>query len=176
MPKVDWDQTEYDEGRQGFELLAKGRYAARVTGIERKDTKNKSGYYFEVEFTLTGGEANNRKQWANLNVSNPSEVAQRIGREQWNSLCVACGFDIGTVKDTKQLEGKRVVILVDIERRDGYDDRNKVTGFFAPDGNGSAELASRALARNVGSQGTARPAKTGSSAKRDDGIEDDIPF
>ena len=174
MAKVDWDSTEYTEGRAGdFEPLAKGRYLARIESIERKDTKRKDGYYFEIEAGVAAGEHKGRKLWARLNVSNPSEIAQRIGREQWNALCVACGYDVGSVKDTKELLGKRCVLLVDIER--GQDDvlRNKVTGFLVADAKDIA-AAKNAPAKPPAKNAPTKPTKQkGGDVDSDD---DDIPF
>lgn len=167
MAKVDWDQTEYEEGRQGFEALPKGRYSARITDVEKRDTKRKDGYMFVPEFTLDGADFKNRKVWAQLNVSNPSEVAQRIGREQWNSLCTACGFAIGAVNDTAKLIGKRLIVLVDVEKDQQGSPRNRVTGFFPHDGSAAAP----------GTMPLAKPAaaKPAAGAKADI-AEDDIPF
>lgn len=176
MATVDWDQNEYDEGRSGFETLPKGRYAARVTGVEKKNTKRNDGYMFECEFSLEGEEAKNRKVWANLNVSNPSEVAQRIGREQWNSLCVACGFAIGQVKDTRNLVGKRLVILVDIDKRDDGSTTNKVTGFFPPDGSAPARAPARDAGAQTGRTSANAPARSNTPKANSPIDDDDIPF
>lgn len=172
MPKVDWDSTEYNEGRTGdFEPLAKGRYLTRIESIERKATKRNDGYYFEVEAGVEAGEHRGRKLWARLNVSNPSDIAQRIGREQWNALCVACGFEIGSVKDTKDLVGKRCMFLVDIER--GQDEvlRNKVTGFLVADAKDIA-AAKASTKPSAAKSAPAKPPK-GNDAGVDD---DDVPF
>jgi len=170
MAKVDWDQTEYEEGRSGFETLPKGRYPARCEDIEKKPTRKNDGYFYEVEFSLIGENFKNRKVWANLNVSNPSTTAQRIGREQWNSLCVAAGFSIGQVKDTKEVVGKRMVILVDIERGDDGSERNRVTGFFPFDATVKSPSASTAK------PAAAKPAAKSAPAGAGDPDDDEIPF
>ncbi len=176
MAKVDWDETEYEEGRSGFEALPKGRYSARITDIEKRDTKSKTGYMFCPEFTLDGEQFKNRKVWAQLNVSNPSEIAQRIGREQWNSLIVACGFEIGTVKDTDKLVGKRLIVLVDIEKDQDGSPRNKVTGFFPHDGSAPAPGTSGGTRTGRTSGSAPAASNTPKPAGKAEIDEDDIPF
>lgn len=164
MANVDWNTEEYQQGRS-FDVMPKGRYLTRIDKIEKKDTKSKDGYYFEVELSVEKGDQKGRKAWARLNVSNKSEVAQRIGREQFNSLCVAAGFKVGEVRDTKSLHAKRVVALIDVEKDNRGETRNAVTGFIAP----SAEEAATKSERGSGSA----PAKPNPKTEIED---DDIPF
>lgn len=170
MAKVEWDQSE-DAASTGFEVLPKGRYLTRIEGSEKTDTKNKDGYYFAFEFVITRGDFKNRKLWCNLNVSNPSEAAQRIGREQFKALCVAAKKPDG-VKKTEELHGKYVVCFVDIEPASGgYREKNRINGFALPqaEGTGSSE-DEPGKAAPAGKPGKPPP------GKKDDDFDDDIPF
>lgn len=165
MAKVDWNTEEYESGRS-FDAIPKGRYLARIDKIERKDTKDKSGYYYEVEQSVEKGDFKGRKLWARLNVSNKSDIAQKIGREQFNALCIAAGFKIGEVKDTDKLLNRKIVALVDIEKDQQGNPRNVVTGFIAMGAADAAAASSNKSERTTAATSSSKP-----------GIEDDdIPF
>jgi len=166
MAKVDWDANE-NETSSGFEPIPKGRYLARVESCESKDTKSGSGSYLEFALVVEKGEFTKRKLWARLNVHNSSETAQRIGREQFNALCVACGFKVGEVKDTTKLVGKRMIALVDIEKGD-RGDMNRVVGFMAPTSAAGGAAPEPETPAGKGGEGkTKTPSRP---------IDDDIPF
>jgi hypothetical protein len=132
MAKVDWNTGAYETGRN-FEVMPKGRYLALLTDSERVQTKAKNGHYFEFEFDVVRPENfKNRKLWARLNTDNPSAEAQRIGREQFNALCEACGIPKEKVTDTALLHNKLVVCIVDIEKsiRNPNQDVNAVKGWL----------------------------------------------
>jgi len=179
MAKVDWNAGEY-EARSGFEVLPKGRYLAVVDYSELKPTKRKDGKFFEFEFVvLKPDQFKNRRLWARFNVHNPSEQAQRIGREQFNALCEACGLTKEAVDDTAKLNDKIVTLIVDIDKTGPSGDVNRVTGFLKSEA--AANPAAQKLAKDAREQSAAERSKPAASggAKRtppppmDD---DDIPF
>jgi hypothetical protein len=173
MAKIDWDQSQ-DKASAGFEVLPKGRYPCRIVNSTKKDTSRNTGYFLEFEFEVVKGDYSNRKLWARLNVKNDSEVAQRIGREQFKALCEAAGKP--TVKDTSELHGKFVVCIVDIERgREGQNDQNRVNGFLSPEAfreAGGSTPSKPAAAAKPASKSEAVKAAAGADIDPDD----DIPF
>jgi hypothetical protein len=173
MAKIDWDPTE-NETSQGFEAIPKGRYLVRIEAEEMKTTKSGSGSYLEVELTIERGEYAKRKLWARINVHNASETAQRIGREQFNALCVSAGFKVGEVKDTAKLIGKRLVALVDIEKGD-RGDMNRVVGFMAPTTAPAGAEEPAAAAADRPKRGPVPPNKPPAGKGAED-FDDDIPF
>lgn len=166
MPDVNWNTNEYSEGRQGFDVLPKGKYNARIDSIEKTDTKAGDGYYYAVTTVIEDGEYKGRKLWVNLNVFNKSDMAQKIGREQFNALCTACGFSVGEVRKTEQLHNKRVQLLVDVEKREGFDPRNKISGFLSS----AAMQGTRTGRTSSAAEPKAQTATAGDAA------DDDIPF
>lgn len=178
MAKVDWNAGEYESSR-GYEVLPKGRYLVMVNDTEMKPTKNKDGKYIEVEFVVLRPEnAKNRKLWARLNVFNPSEQAQRIGREQFNALVEACGFPKGSVEDTAKLHDKILTVIVDIEKGQSGE-TNRVTGFISSDA--ATNPAAQKLAKELRetSAKSDKGAGSGKTSRREPPPpmdDDDIPF
>jgi hypothetical protein len=171
MAKVDWDQNQYETSK-GFDPIPKGRYLLLVTDSDDKKTRDKKGRYFEFEFAvLAPKEFKGRKLWARFNVHNASEVAQRIGREQFNSLAQCCDM-LGKVQKTEQLHDKVVVGLVAIvEGTKG--DMNEITGFQKPEGaKGTAAPAAQPAAKPAPEPA---PAEIKQKAAFD-ADDDDIPF
>lgn len=134
MPKVNWDQSKVDDSRQptSFDVMPRGKYPCVIVDNREVTTKSKDGSYFEFEFEVVKGDFSKRRLWARLNVNNPSEVAQNIGRAQFKQLCKAAGKDPDKVKDSNLLNGKYVVCLVSIERDGQFGDKNRVDGFISP--------------------------------------------
>lgn len=167
MAKVDWNTKESAVGGT-FETLPKGRYLTIVEDSELLPTKDRGGKYYNFEFSVLKPDAHKgRKLWARLNVYNPSETAQRIGREQFNALCHAVGRpDPG---DTVELHGRPVILIVDIEpATKEYKEKNIVSGFLKPNAD-DAKLASERPAPPP-RQPAPRPAAAAA------GLDDDIPF
>lgn len=170
MSKVDWDQKA--EGvSKGFDTMPKGRYLCVVSDSERVQTKAKDGYYDAFEFVVVSPkDYKNRKLWANFNIHNPSEEAQRIGREQFNSLADCLGL-LGKVKDTKEMHDKYVILLVGIKPADGpYKESNNVLGFQKYEG----EQPSARTKEEV--KPAAKKEERKPPAGKFDDLEDDIPF
>ena len=181
--KVNWNAGDYEEGGN-FEVLPKGRYLGMIVDSEEKQTKDKKGTYFEFEFDVVSPSSfKGRKLWARLNVHNPSEVAQRIGREQFNSLCAAAEMDKAKIDTTLKLHNKIVVLIVDIEQnQENKRDANRVTGFLktTADARKAAESYKPATTgRRTSEPAKPRPqpaSKTTEPSGAGAPVEDDIPF
>jgi hypothetical protein len=180
MAKVDWNTQDYEASKRGnFEALPKGRYLCQVEDTEMKPTKDKDGSYLEVTLSvILPKEFKGRKLWSRLNVNNKSEVAQRIGREQFNALAMAA---LGTlsVPDTAKLHLKKVVAHISIERGgDDRDDSNRVNGFepYQPQTAPSGTKPAGPSETKPAAPPAAAPAAPKPAGKPDDDFEDDIPF
>lgn len=186
MAKVDWNPGEYETGRT-FEVMPRGRYLTMVADSELKKTKAGDGSYLEFEFRIVRPDAHkNRPLWARLNVKNPSQEAQRIGREQFNALCEACGMQKEQVDDTAKLHNKPVICIVDVEKsnRDPNKEVNVVTGWLKPS-QGDASVASsykvptreqRAATKTASAAASNAGAEQRREQARANPVEDDIPF
>lgn len=102
-----------------FEPLAKGWYELTVERIEVKDNKAGTGKYINVGAVTD----TNRWVWTKYNVKHSNPTAQRIGRQEFAQLCVACGFR-GIVRDSSALLQRRFNGLVIID--DYFDEPQNV--------------------------------------------------
>ena len=127
----DLDEVEIDV-QQDYRPFPKGNYKLQAVEAEEKETAKRNGTYIKVKFEVVSGEHTGRLLWENFNVSNPSEVAQRIGRQQLVAWATACNKPDAT--DTDVLIGKTFEASVDIEKgTGGYEDSNKIKGYLRSD-------------------------------------------
>jgi len=127
----DLDEVEVD-AQQDYRPFPKGNYKLQAVEAEEKETAKRNGTYIKVKFEVVSGEHTGRLLWENFNVNNPSEVAQRIGRQQLVAWATACNKPDAT--DTDVLIGKTFEASVDIEKgTGGYEDSNKIKGYLRSD-------------------------------------------
>lgn len=119
--------VEENESENDYTALPKGSYEAIITASTVKNTKGGTGQYLQVEFTITEESFEGRKAFANFNIKNDSEKAQRIGLGQLSALCKACG-KTGIVDDSSELHGLPVIIMLDIEEYN-HRQKNVVKGY-----------------------------------------------
>lgn len=110
-----------------YEALPAGWYHANISGAEVKATKAGTGRYIAVKYSITGPTHEGRVVFGNLNIQNPSEMAEEVGRKQLRSLMEAIG--LAKLTDTDQLIGASLKIKLKIEHDEQYGDRNQVAGY-----------------------------------------------
>lgn len=118
--------------RESFEPLPAGWYDVIISGADYKATKNGSGYYIKLQYTIEGPSYQGRVVFGNLNTRNANPVAEKIGRQQLGELLAAIG--LRGVTDTEQLLNHRLSIKLKIRKSDEYGDSNDVAGFRAAAG------------------------------------------
>lgn len=129
--EFQFDATEVPAAERSFELLPAGWYSATITGAEVRATKNGTGSYLRVEFTVA--DPAGRKVWSNYNVRNANSAAETIGRQQLAELLRAIGKP--RLGDTDELLGSTVSIKVKVRAASGeYEASNEVAGSKALDG------------------------------------------
>ena len=129
MASFGFDTTEY-ESSTDFEVMPKGEYTLKATDCELKKTKSGEGAYLSVTFEVVKPSAfNGRKVWQNFNIHNPSDKAQKIGREQVSGWARACGKP--NAADSDALLERQFACKLDIEKgTGGYSDKNIIKGFL----------------------------------------------
>lgn len=110
----------------GYSAMPAGVYNATVADVELKDTKAGTGQYLSVKFDILDEPYDRRKVWSNLNINNPSEKAQAIGRAQLKGLAISAGIE--NLEDTDELIGAMVRLVLAIDKED--ETRNVVKGFI----------------------------------------------
>lgn len=128
MAQLNFDANTVNP-QETFEPIPAGWYNAMIDETEMKPTKNGTGAYLKVRFSIVGGQFNNRKVYTNLNIRNSNPTAQEIAYRQLSSICHAIG--VMQVSDSQELHGKPLAIRVKIQQQEGYDPSNVVSGYKA---------------------------------------------
>lgn len=111
-----------------FDALPAGEYIAHIKKAEIKTNKAKTGEYISCQWEID--EADDVKYVGRivfqiLNISNPSELAQKIGLSELKKICEA--FGISQLADTDELVGQPARIFLKIRpARDQYPESNEV--------------------------------------------------
>ena len=130
MAKFGFDSAEVDVNAKGsFDPIPEGEYTLKGLEAEEKNTSAGTGSYIKAKFEVTKGEFVGRWVWVNFNINNPSEKAQKIGRQQLVAWATACGRP--DADDTDKLLGRAFNAAVGVEpARDGYAASNKIKAFL----------------------------------------------
>jgi len=112
-----------------YDPIPDGEYVLKALDAEEKETARGDGSYIKVKFEVARGEYSGRLLWQNFNINNPSEKAQRIGRQQLVAWATACGKP--DADDTDKLLDKPFRAAVSIEKgTGGYKDSNRIKAFL----------------------------------------------
>jgi hypothetical protein len=130
MPKFGFDTSEVDVSAPAqYDPIPDGEYTLKALEAEEKATSRGDGSYIKVKFEVVRGEHAGRLLWQNFNVNNPSEKAQRIGRQQLVAWATACGKP--DADDTDKLLDKTFRASVSVEPgTNGYKPSNQIKAFL----------------------------------------------
>jgi hypothetical protein len=118
------------EPTSNFEPLPAGKYLAAITESEMKPTKNGSGSYLQLAFTILEGEFKNRVLWARLNLNNPNATAVKIARSELSAICHAVG--VMQPRDSVELHNIPLLITVKLKKREDTGElTNEIKGYEA---------------------------------------------
>jgi hypothetical protein len=130
VAKFGFDVSEVEVSAPAeYDPIPEGDYILKAVDAEEKETSRGDGTYIKVKFEVAKGEHAGRLLWQNFNIVNPSEKAQRIGRQQLVAWATACGKP--NVDDTDKLLGKPFGASVAIEPgKNGYKASNRIKVFL----------------------------------------------
>lgn len=132
MAKFGFDTSEVDVNEQvggNYDPIPAGEYTLKALESEEKSTSKGDGSYIKVKFEVVKGQFAGRLLWVNFNIHNPSEKAQRIGRQQLVAWATACGKP--DADDTDKLLEKPFLADVNIIKgTGGYADQNGIKAFL----------------------------------------------
>jgi len=113
------DLTQYNNGTpldgtgidqtKSFGPLPAGEYGVRIVDACVKQTNAGNGFYIKLEMETE----TKRRVWWNLTLSNPSEKATQIGKEQLDSVRQAVG--LVALSDTNELIGKLITVKLSVD-------------------------------------------------------------
>lgn len=144
MAFLDISLSDLPESTGGaYDPLPAGWYTAMIAGADLQATKDGTGQYIKIKYSITGPSHQGRVVFGNLNIKNQSAKAEEIGRQQLGELMRAIG--LARVQDTDQLIGGNLSIKLDIRpaRTDAssgktYDAQNEVKGYKSAGGSTTA--------------------------------------
>lgn len=122
-----------------LEPVPPGDYVVHIKNSEMKDTKKGDGKYLNLEMEVTEGDYKGRFIFDRLNLDNPNQTAVEIAQKTLSAICHAVG--VLKVRDSSQLHYKRMLVSVDVEKRDGYSAQNSVKAYKSVDGSQPAAAA-----------------------------------
>ncbi|MEM1346529.1 MAG: DUF669 domain-containing protein [Pseudomonadota bacterium] len=103
--------------------LPAGTYTAQIVKSERRDTKQQTGSYINLEFEVLDSEHPGRRFWTMLNLWNQNAQAVEIAQRELNSICHACGKL--RVTDTEELHAIPMAVTLGV-KSDNYGEKNIV--------------------------------------------------
>lgn len=122
-----------------FEPLTPGWYDATISDAQVKPTKDGSGSYINVKYSITGPTYQGRVVFGMLNLTNKNPKAEEIGRQNLGELMRAIG--LARVTDSDQLIGGRCSIKLAVrEAQNGYEAQNEVKGWKASAGSAAPAM------------------------------------
>lgn len=150
MAKFGFDVSDVtpDTGATGgsYDPIPEGEYVLKALDAEEKTTSAGTGSYIKAKFEVVKGEYTGRLIWQNFNINNPSEKAQRIGRQQMVAWATACGKP--DADDTDKLLEKQFTAAVSIEKgTGGYSDSNRIKAFLFNQEAAPAKAAPKPVAK-----------------------------
>jgi hypothetical protein len=138
--------AETVQPNEGFNPLPAGDYPVVITESELKTTKAGTGKYLSLKLQVLDGKYQNRILFDNLNIQNPSEVAQQIGQGTLSAICRAVG--VMTPQDSSELHNKPLMATVKIENDQNGNPRNAVKGYKPRNAQAASETAQASASNN----------------------------
>lgn len=137
------------QSERSYDLLPDGWYNVTITKAELGTTKAGTGQKIDIRYDITGPTQQGRVLFGALNIRNPSQKAEEIGRQQLGEIMRAVG--LAKVQDTDELIGKSLAVKVKTKpAENGYEARNEVAGFRAIAGGMAPAVAATPAAAPAG--------------------------
>ena len=157
MAKFGFDTSEVEiNAPTEYDPLPEGEYILKAIDAEEKTTSRGDGSYVKAKFEVVKGEYTGRLLWQNFNINNPSEMAQKIGRQQLVAWATACGKP--DADDTDKLLEKPFKAAVAIEPGNGqYKPINKIRAFLFDNEDKPAKAPPKAAPKVAASSKSSNP-------------------
>ena len=121
---ADFSNRADELPEQEFQPIPDGWYQTEIKKAELKPTKDGTGEYINVQYSVLGPAHAGRVVFGMINVRNKNPEAETIGLRQLKELRAACGLAV--LRDTDELVGRNVEINVKTQKSEEYGDRNTV--------------------------------------------------
>lgn len=109
-----------------FDPIPNGDYTVAITDSDVVRNSANTGDILKLTLEVKEGQFINRKIFDQINLSNPNEVAVKIGREKLAQYCHATRQTV--LNDSAQLHGIpfKAKVVIKKDRNGEYDDRNEI--------------------------------------------------
>ena len=150
MAQLPWaaNTEENSAGLDDYTPLPTGEYPGMIVKSEMKPTKNRDGYYLQLNIKIIDGDYKGRMVFDRLNLDNPNPVAVEIANKALNTICQAC-HKIG-VQDSEELHGIPFMVKVRLVPETDTQPANNNVTYYGP-----YDPAAVASAPTVGEDATA---------------------
>lgn len=108
MAALDFNPTEAEPSRPR-DAVPSNKYLLQAVVIDEKPTNDKKGKILAFQWEIIDGEFSGSRVFDNINTHNPSEIAQKIGREQLAGILLAMLGEGQNVSDTDEMLFKPIV-------------------------------------------------------------------
>lgn len=128
MAQLNFDASQVAPNTGNPDPIPAGWYNAQIDESEMKPTKDGTGTYLQLRFSVVEGQYANRKVYARLNLRNSNPVAQEIAYGELSAICHATG--VMQLQDSQQLHGIPMKIKVKLRAASGdYDASNEIGSY-----------------------------------------------
>ena len=128
MAQLNFDASQVAPNTGNPDPIPAGWYNAQIDESEMKPTKDGTGTYLQLRFSVVEGQYANRKVYARLNLRNSNPVAQEIAYHELSAICHATG--VMQLQDSQQLHGIPMKIKVKLRAASGdYDASNEIGSY-----------------------------------------------
>ena len=175
MVKVPDNFDDYEKHADAFAPVPVGDYWLTLMNAKDQgeyDTKDGTGTYLNVQFTISRDPYKNRRVFEIFNIGNKSEGTRDIAWGQIYAWARACGI-AKKIKDTSELVGREFKASLSIEPPNDprYSPQNKIKTFIAPDKAGDPAAGNTIVGKgptqhNSGAQPQAQPQQQAQSQSK----------
>lgn len=114
-------------------VIPAGEYVAHIVKSEMKETKDKSGSYLQLQFTVLEGEQAGKSLFLRLNLQNQNAQTVEIAYKVLATICEICGVDV--LEDSEDLHNVPMMItVIEKEGNAQYPKQNDIRGYAAIEG------------------------------------------
>ena len=128
MTTLNFDATTVAPSTGGADPVPAGWYNVFMDESLMKPTKDGTGAYLQMRFSILDGQYKGRKIYARLNVRNANPETQRIAYEQLSAICHA--VNVLHVQDSQMLHNIPLKVKVKLKPAEGeYEATNDITSY-----------------------------------------------
>lgn len=119
--------NDLPDSNNNFDPIPAGDYNVTISAADVKETKAGNGEMIILTMNVLGPTHMGRVLFANINIVNPSEQAEQIGRSQLKAIMQA--INLQNLADTSQLVGGNLSVKVAIKDDQQYGKTNSIKAF-----------------------------------------------